>query len=572
MQIDSTFAHPIVQRAEVPSTQGWDKACQIVYRPPLADGKSAVATFRMLDGSAYIGLIYGSKAALSRRMAQITEILQAWKPIGLKAISLAERELTVLGKEQAAHLKQFIAEAMQALYVPGVSICIVQKGRVVLAEGFGIRKLDSPEPVTSRTRFMIGSSTKPLTTLMMARLVDQGVFAWNTPITALLPEFELGDAEITSRMEMRHTVGACTGMPRRDMELVFRSKNISPEERLAQMKTMRPTTGFGETFQYSNLLVAVGGYAAGRCYQPGLSLASGYEKAMQDLIFTPLRMTETFLKRSEALRENFASPHATDLEGRSAVVDLTVELSGESVAPAGGIWSTAEDMAQYLFIELLGGKTLEGMPLLSRETLQSRWRGGIKITDQMSYGLGLVQSYEHGLEIMSHGGNTLGFSSDLYFLPGHDLGVVVLTNLRVANTFLSLIRQRIFELLFGAEAKASQMLAAASKFKQEATDRLRHRIKIDPVSVAWLEEWVGSYRSGELGPARITKEDDQYWIQFEDWGSALGVEIEGNGDRLIALTSPPWSGTFRFQTSPENRTLLINASQDVYRFERSTDG
>lgn len=160
-------------------------------------------------------------------MAQVTEILRAWKPTALKSPSLANQEPIALGEDQAPQLKQFIAEAMRALQVPGASICIVQKCRVVFSEGFGIRKAGSSEPVTPTTRFMIGSSTKPLTTLMMARLVDQGAFSWTTPVTTLLPDFELGDPEITRQLAMRHTVCACTGMPRRDLDFVFRFKNVS---------------------------------------------------------------------------------------------------------------------------------------------------------------------------------------------------------------------------------------------------------------------------------------------------------------------------------------------------------
>ncbi len=130
---------------------------------------------------------------------------------------------------------------------------------------------------------MIGSSTKPLTTLMMARLIDQGKFAWTTPVRDLLPDFELGDPDITRKLEMRHTVCACTGMPRRDVDFVFRFEGISPEQRLLEMRTMRPTTGFGETFQYSNLLVAAGGYAAAPAFSLAARSKLAYEEAMRDV-------------------------------------------------------------------------------------------------------------------------------------------------------------------------------------------------------------------------------------------------------------------------------------------------
>ena len=168
----------------------------------------------------------------------------------------------------AAELDDFVRQAMEALLIPGVSIAMVQAGRLVYSGGFGIRKIGGSEAVTPSTRFRIGSTTKPLTSLLMARLIDQGRFAWSTPVCGLLPDFALADPEITRKLEMRHTMCACTGMPRRDVDFLFRFRGVSPEQRLAEMKTMRPTTAFGEVFQYSNLLVAAGGYAAARAYRP----------------------------------------------------------------------------------------------------------------------------------------------------------------------------------------------------------------------------------------------------------------------------------------------------------------
>lgn len=95
---------------------------------------------------------------------------------------------------------------------------------------------------------MIGSNTKPLTTLMMARLVARGNFDWSTPVTKLLPDFALADPELTRKWEMRHTVAASTGVPPRDIDLIFKFAGITPEQRLAEMEPMKPTTGFGEHF------------------------------------------------------------------------------------------------------------------------------------------------------------------------------------------------------------------------------------------------------------------------------------------------------------------------------------
>lgn len=567
-EVNPAFTYPVLAKGEMPSTEGWDKVFQVVYDIPSAESRTVFAILRTLSGAAYVILADGSKAALSRRAAQLSETKELWKPTGFTTVNLATRKQPDWGSEQSLQLTQFIQEEMQRFLIPGVSIAVVQKGELVLAEGFGVRSLGNPARITSSTRFMIGSSTKPLTTLMMARLIDQGAFAWTTPVTDLLPNFRLADSDMTAKLQMRHTVCACTGMPRRDADFLFRFEGISPEERLAEMATMRPTTGFGETFQYSNLLVAVGGYAAASSFAPELGLQSAYEAAMRSLVFEPLGMNDSFLARNEACNGDYACPHSTDFDERCASIDLKMEGTVESVAPAGGAWSTVEDMARYLLLELNDGETHNGEQIVSKENLRSRWRGGIKINEKLGYGLGLLHSEEQGLEVLSHGGNTLGFTSDLFFLPEQNLGVVVLTNLRIANAFLAAVRQRVFEILFGAELKAEEMISAALKTKHDSAVRIRDRVKTDPASITWISEFVGRYESSDLGPASIAKTGDAYSVQFQSWGSALGTEAQRDGARLIALASPPWNGAFKFQTDAGTGDLILDAGQMKYKFQR----
>ena len=87
-------------------------------------------------------------------------------------------------------MASFLRSATEQMHVPGAAIAVVQGGRIVFAEGFGVHRIDSSEQVRPETQFMIGSSGKALTTLMMARLVAAN-FDWTAPVTKLLPDFTL---------------------------------------------------------------------------------------------------------------------------------------------------------------------------------------------------------------------------------------------------------------------------------------------------------------------------------------------------------------------------------------------
>src|SRR5260370_12416076 len=111
-------------------------------------------------------------------------------------------------------------------------------------------------------------------------------------------------------------------MPRGDLDLVFKFRGVTPEQRLAEMKEMKPTTGFGETFQYSNYLVAAGGYAAARSFRQG-SLEGAYEEAMRGFVFDPLDMKMTKLPGGGG--EGAASPHSIDFHGQTALLNPVLE-------------------------------------------------------------------------------------------------------------------------------------------------------------------------------------------------------------------------------------------------------
>jgi CubicO group peptidase (beta-lactamase class C family) len=495
-------------------------------------------------------------------MAQVAEIMKGWKPVGLEAPSLVGRKAKPFGVEEKRSLDLFVRDAMAKLGIPGIAIAIVQGGETVYAQGFGTRRVGTDAAVTPRTRFMIGSTTKALTTLMMAKLVDEGLFAWETPVRNVLPSFALADADLTDKVQMRHTVSASTGMPRRDVDLMFRFRGVHPEDRVAEMKKMLPTTAPGEIFQYSNHLVAAGGYAAAHAFEPALGLAEAYAKVMEKSVLKPLGMDDTTVTPRDG--EN-AAPHGRRVDGGVEAIEPQLEELVEAIAPAGSIWSTALDLAEYLKCELSDGRSPAGEQVVSRANLLVRRKPGITIDGESSYGLGLIISSHQGLTVVSHGGNTLGFTSDMFFLPDHGIGVAVLTNLRLANAFSSAIRQKLLEVLFEADNTSHAMIEAALASLEKNTEQLSRTVHTDAASSCWMRSHAGDYYSDDLGIARIISEPaGTYRIEFDSWSSALGT---GHANELI-LTSSPWGGGLRLYLDEQAKTLVLDGGQTKYAFAK----
>lgn len=567
------FALPIAQSRSLPAADGWQERMQTLYVTRTEESRSAFALARRFGDTWYIALIDGKNGALDRRGAQLGAMLESFRAPKMEQESFAGKAALPLDAARLAAFAGFVEEARLASSVPGAAVAIVRGGKIVFERGFGVRELGKAAKVTPATRFMIGSTTKSLTTVMMARLVDAGKLTWQTPVTQLAPGFALGDEAATRALTLQHTVCACTGMPRRDLEFIFEYEGVSAEARIGSMRSMKPTTGFGETFQYSNLMVAAGGYLAAQAAQaaaaekgkPG-SYDRAYDAAMKAEVFGPLGMKSTTLFTKVALAGEHAMPHARGMSMSYEAIPMKIEGAVEAVRPAGAAWSTVRDLARYAALEL-GSGTVDGKVVVSKENLLKRRTPQVKISATSSYGLGLFVDSDHGVAVLHHGGNTLGFTSDLFVLPEHDLGVIVLTNAGGANAFRRAVRRRFLELLFEGKATAQEEMMAAHARAKLSLDETLALIK-KPADEAWMQKLVGKYHNADLGGLEVRKQGAGYVLDVGEWQSPVTQELDLDKTEKLIMTGAPFGG---FDVVPEERegkmTLVLDSGQVKYVFE-----
>jgi CubicO group peptidase (beta-lactamase class C family) len=409
---------------------------------------------------------------------------------------------------------------------------------------------------------------------MMARLVDRGVFAWDTPVLKLKPDFQLGDNATTERLDMRHTVSASTGLPSHDMEFFYQSSNSTPEEAMSRMSTMRPTTEFGEVFQYSNSMVAAGGYIAAHASHPPLSLGAAYDLAMMEEVFIPLGMYDSTTDIRTSFGRSIASPHALNLYGEVKTLPLSMESSLlRPERPAGGVWSNLKDLEKVLWMELERGWVPSGERYLSEEQLLERRKHQVKMDDCSAYGLGLALEEDCGVSVVFHNGGTNGFVSQIFFLPDHKAGAVVMANIASAEAcfFFEAVRRRLMELWFGGHLRAASDLVM--ELGEEAKRTMNEASKVEPrPEEAWWKSLVGTYQNPALGRIRIygTKQGAVY--EAAEWDSPLGRKVEKDGTVKAVLMAPPMTG-FELWVGEKNgrKALRLEMPQQSYVLEAIGD-
>ena len=557
---------PIKLVTPQPGRDGWDERQAFEYETS-PNEKAAVFAMAERAGTAWTVLILdGSQGTAGKRGSQTGLIFQSLRPKGYTRESFAGRKAHPLDAARIQQLKDFVQSAMKQFGVPGVSMALLDNGKVVYEGGFGVRELGKPEPVDENTLFMAASNTKGMTTLLLAELVDEKKLRWDEPVIEAYPAFKLGNPDTTQKVLIKNLICACTGMPRQDMEWLFEFKNSSPQTVFKTLGTMQPTSKFGEVFQYSNLMASAAGYVGASVAFPGMELGAAYDKAMQEKIFDPLGMTSTTFDYVRALGGNHASPHGDDVDGKPRVASMAFNYSIEPARPAGGVWTSAHDFIRYVQLEANLGKLPDGRQLVSQENLLMRRAPQVPLGETGSYGMGLEVDHKYGIPVVSHGGSMAGFKSNFYLLPESGVGAVILTNADTGGFIDGTFGRRLQEVLFDGKPEAESDLATAEKNYRasQAKDRERLVVPADPAVIAKLAK---HYVSKDLGTLDVLDSGGGTTFDFGEWKSA--VASRKNDDGTFSLISiDPTNDGFEFVMGDRGgkRTLTLRDAQHEYVF------
>ncbi len=556
----------------LPASPGFDETVLVNYGSGMSAPFYQALAQRIGTDVYTLLIVVHDFAAAAQRSAQIQIVASGFQPTDLVKTDLSAVMPLPVDDGIIAALEDFIALNLPLLEVPGMALAIVQDGEIVYANGYGVRSLESNEPIDPDTYMMIGSITKSMTTLMMATLVDAGAMTWDTPAVDILPTFAVADPTLSQQITMENLVCACTGVPRRDMELLFNANDQTGEDSVEMLQTFRFFTDFGEAFQYSNQMVAAGGYiaavAAGGSYG---TLDADYFAAMQKRVFDPIGMKRTTFDFATVLADgNYALPHGAAFdENNTYYLPLLIETEALllPVAPAGAAWSTASDMARYLITQMNQGVSPDGEMVVSAENLLTTWQPQVSISATVSYGLGWIVGDYKGAPLITHGGNTLGFTAESAFLPAHGLGIVVLTNGQGANALTEGVRTRLFELVFEIEPSEAQqgidfLLARAEELEAELLASVG---AYDAEAAAAL---VGTYSNDALGTLILSIQDDALIADAGEFTAVLRpAQGENDEPNTWMAINAPLSGQ-RFAFDPEALTLTLDIATDQYVFER----
>ena len=564
-RFDPAFDRVVRLAVDQPDRDGWTDTKVVNYETSPAEKLvlQGVA-LKSADGWTAI-LVRGAQATFAKRGGQLGQMLGSLRPKSFAKESFAGKTPHKLDDLRILQIKDFVATSMDQLGVPGVGLALIQDGRIVWEGGLGVKEAGTTALVDENTQFMIASNTKGMATLLLSTLVDEGRLKWDQPVTEVYPEFRLGSDETTAKTLVRHLVCACTGLPRKDMEWIFNTRPDTPAKNaFEQLSATEPTSGFGEVFQYNNLMASAAGYVGAHIVHPDMELGAAFKSAMKDRIFGPLGMTRTTFDTAEVMKGNWAKPHDFDIDDRIAPAAMDLNLAMEPFLPAGGAWSTAHDMALYVINELEEGVLPNGGRLVSAESLLARRAHNVPTGEASWYGMGLFDDQTYGVSVIQHGGSLVGYKSNWFAVPAADAAVVILTNSDAGQGLLGSLSRRFLEVLYDGKPEAAENVASLVERRDIALAKFRSEID-NPGNPEVLGSLADRYANAALGPLTVRREGGRTYLQSTTIASEVTTKKNEDGTYSIVMISPGLRGSGILVGSKDGkRTLTLDDGQHEY--------
>jgi len=356
-------------------------------------------------------------------------------PEGPKALAGGQGEPT---SERA---QQVLQEILQEYGIPGAALAVIADGKFVATAAAGIANPDTGLPVTEATIFQSGSVGKVYTATLVMQLVDEGLLDLDRPIVEYLPELVLADEDarntVTARQLLTHTSGLDgdkMGGPRygRGDDAIERYVKD-----LGDLNSLQRPGGF---WAYSNAGLVI----LGRLVE--VLRGKPFTSALQDHLTAPAGLTDTMSFAEDAIVRSVAAGTAPGADGQPHVSPGW--SLGRALGPAGGVLSTARDLAAFGHIHLNGGVALNGTRVLSEASVQAMQEPLVECPDHglaSHWGLGWLMHLDHGPKVVGHDGNTSGQTAFLRVIPDRKIAVALLTNRDHVNEVLVPLMNRLID-------------------------------------------------------------------------------------------------------------------------------
>ena len=336
---------------------------------------------------------------------------------------------------------QFFPAQMEKLHIPGVSLIVVQDGRIILAKGYGYADLAMGSAISAETSVMrIGSISKLFVATAVMQLVEQGELDLGTDVNRYLMALQLEDT-FPQPVTLAHLLTHTAGFEDPPYATYTDPHKVQPlSDHLAEKMPPR-THPPGKEFIYSSY-----GYALAALIVEEVT-GIPFDQYVEEKIFRPLGMTHSRYLLDPPLPENLTTGYFYQDD-----VQAPQPVDYDEDYPGGSIVSTAEDMSHFMLAHLQDGCYQGGCILQASTVAEMQQRQAKTPYEGQNVALGFVEGLQDGQRLLGHSGAISGFGSILDLLPAHNLGYFFSFNEECYQTsaceIISAFRTQLLERFF----------------------------------------------------------------------------------------------------------------------------
>jgi hypothetical protein len=189
----------------------------------------------------------------------------------------------------------------------------------------------------------------------------------------------------------------------------------------------------------------------------------------------------------------------------------------------------------------------------------------VSIGQDVTYGMGLMVDTKYGIPVVHHGGDLIGYHSDMKWLPEHNVGAVILTNGDPGWILRTIFRRKLLEVLFDGRPEADNEVAAQAKnyYEQLAAER---KLLTVPAAESDAAKLAAHYANDALGDITVRRSGGSTAFDFGEWKSEMASRHNPDGTVSFITTAPGILG-FEFVVGAGDKpTLIVRDAQHEYVF------
>ncbi|HTD97630.1 MAG TPA: serine hydrolase [Mucilaginibacter sp.] len=453
-------------------------------------------------------------------------------------------------------LDLYISRALTNWRIPGVAVCIVKDGKVVMMKGYGVKELGLNNKVDENTLFMIGSNTKAFTATAMAMLQANKTLSLDDKVTKYLPEFKLDNQYAGQEVNIRDLLCHRIGFRTFQGDFTFYNTDLGRSEIIERMGHVKAAYPFRTQWGYTNSAFLTAGQIIPKV------TGKPWEVYLKENIFAPLGMINTLALTEDMPKSlNRTVPH-TLVDGHLTAIPYC-QIDG--LAPAGAISSSVNDMSKWVMALLNDGKVGSRQVIPNAAIQVTRQPQDIVgsvthlngETNYQLYGLGWFLQDYHNRHLVMHDGGVNGYLSSVTLSPKDHLGIIILTNTD-QNQFFEALRWEIMDAYFKLSysdysGKYLKRFKAGQDAMQQKDKKLRDSVALNRLPQLPVGQYTGKYANDLYGSLTITQGmGNDLEIRFEHHPKMYAHLQPLGGNRFYVTFSDPTFGKAVFPFTVQN--------------------